>query len=78
MSVIAKYKNAALFVLLTALIVLTAVMAAYVYNKPPEYPDYTTYSSKPQGTRALYLLSTYTGFSADRYKLSRSEERRVG
>ncbi|MCX7843194.1 MAG: DUF4350 domain-containing protein [Clostridia bacterium] len=51
-------------------ILFLMLVGLYVYGGrvKEKYPDYSTYSSKPQGLKALYLVAGQMGFDAVRYE----------
>ena len=54
--------------ILIILILVVAILGLYsvtVHEK--DYPDYTSYSAKKTGIKALYLLTGRCGFQVSRY-----------
>ncbi|MCX7708815.1 MAG: DUF4350 domain-containing protein [Clostridia bacterium] len=52
------------------LIVVLMMVGLYVYGSriQEKYPDFSSYNSKPLGTKALYLLTEQMGFRTARYE----------
>lgn len=62
-----KIKNYVIYSIIATLLLLTGL---YVYAEKTavKYPDYSTYSSKQMGLKALYLLAEATGYDVYRYE----------
>jgi len=52
---------------LIAVVIMSIAVNVYREKKVKLYKDYTSYSTREKGTKALYLLSDRMGFETDRY-----------
>lgn len=54
----------------TSVILFLLMLGLYVYGSKAEerYPDYSSYSSRPNGAKALYILSGQMGYSVSRFE----------
>lgn len=68
-SIIKKYnKKSVLSYVLIAVFLLLASFVMYSLRSEAEYADYTSYSTKPNGAKALYLLTGEMGFETAHFQ----------
>lgn len=61
------FKKALVYVLIAALL-LTAGLFVYSGKFTTQYPDYSSYNTRPKGVKALYLLTQKMGYHVEQYK----------